>query len=82
MNVGDMVRNKFPRREVDRSMTVWDGDIGLFVGFKTYQNAVYPDDSYTCSEVMWLKSHRISSIQTDLLQVINKVVLCNRSNDE
>ena len=82
MNVGDMVRNKFPRREVNRSMTVWDGDIGLFVGFKTYQNAVYPDDSYTCSEVLWLRSHRISSIQTDLLQVINKVVLCNRSNDE
>ena len=65
MNPGDLVRNKNSEA----------GEVGLFVGLRTYDGT--NDQQYTCAEVMWFERHapngdRISTIQTNLLEVINE----------
>lgn len=50
---------------------------GTFIGMRTFKSATYegPQQDYTCAEVMWFDRNapngdRISTIQTDLLEVI------------
>ncbi len=65
MKPGDMVKAK-------RSNTY-----GLFVGMRIFKSGDYTRDDYTCAEVMWFNKNapngdRISTIQADLLEVINE----------
>ncbi len=68
MKAGDMVRNKNSE----------SGELGLFIGLRTFKPSKTEDQrqSYTCAEVMWFERNavngdRISTIQTDLLEVVN-----------
>ena len=65
MNPGDLVRNKNSD----------PGEVGLFVGLRTYDGT--NGQQYTCAEVMWFERRapngdRVSTIQTNLLEVINE----------
>jgi len=71
MKVGDLVRNKNSE----------SGELGLFMGMRTFKhNASSNPDAkdYTCAEVMWLErtapdGGAVSTIQTNLVEVINEV---------
>lgn len=45
---------------------VFKGDLGVFLGLKTYKSNIN-DNHYTCATVYWLKSNKVTPIQTDLL---------------
>ena len=69
MNPGDLIKRKgrFGKPDV----------MGLFVGMRTFKSGVYTRDDYTCAEVMWFNKNapngdRISTIQADLLEVVNE----------
>lgn len=65
MKPGDLVRNKNSE----------SGEHGLFVGIRTFKhNAPSNPDAkdYTCAEVYWQDRNKISTIQTDLIEVINE----------
>ena len=73
MKPGDLVKNKgLPN----------DG-LGLFIGLRTIKRSCkyskkFPDaDDYVCAEVIWFNKtapngDRVSTIQTDLLEVVNE----------
>jgi hypothetical protein len=53
------------------------GELGLFVGMRTFENRKQPLVSYTCAEVMWLgrnapNGERVATIQTDLIEVVKE----------
>lgn len=66
MQPGDMVKSKKT------------GEYGLFMGYRTFKyTGSGPGKDYTCSEVMWYdksapNGDRISTIQSDLLEVVNE----------
>lgn len=50
---------------------------GIFIGLRTFKGSGDKGNPYTCAEVMWHDRNapngdRISTIQTDLLEVINE----------
>lgn len=47
-------------------LVVFKGDLGVFLGLKTYKSNIN-DNHYTCATVYWLKSNKVTPIQTDLL---------------
>ena len=64
MKVGDLVKAKS------------SNTYGTFIGMRTFSNR-RGGEPYTCAEVMWFDRNapngdRISTIQTDLLEVINE----------
>ena len=66
INKGDLVRRK-----------MFPDEIGLFMGLRTFKSAAGCKKDYTCAEVMWFDRNapngdRISTIQTNLLEVINE----------
>lgn len=65
MKPGDIVRNKNSE----------SGELGVFIGFKTFFTASSGND-YTCAEVMWFErsapnGDAVSTIQTNLIEVVN-----------
>ena len=64
MKVGDLVKAKS------------SNTYGTFIGMRTFSNR-HGGEPYTCAEVMWFDRNapngdRISTIQTNLLEVINE----------
>ena len=62
MQVGDLVRNKNAHPSMNESL-------GVFLGMRTFDDFANP---YTCAMVLWFGG-RLSSIQTNLIEVINNV---------
>lgn len=69
INPGDIVRNKNSE----------SGELGLFMGLRTFKATPNEDQrqDYTCAEVMWFDRNapngdRISTIQTDLIEVVDE----------
>ena len=65
MKPGDLVKNKNSE----------SGELGTFIGFRTYGGATKGNGSYTCAEVMWLNRNapngdRVSTIQINLIEVV------------
>ena len=64
MNVGDLVRNKSSE----------SGELGIFMGLRTFKPLKSCDHSYTCAEVFWSErygKHAVGTIQTSLIEVIS-----------
>jgi hypothetical protein len=59
MKVGDLVRTS-------------TGKTGLYLGLRTFMSKVPERQDYTCSEVYWVDLCKVSTIQTNLLVVINE----------
>lgn len=62
MKVGDIVRSKTGRV----------GELGLFVGLRTFEASKknpYAED-YTCVEVMWFGHPAVPMIQSDLIECV------------
>ena len=64
MNPGDVVRNKNSE----------SGELGLFVGMRTFKSSNLGDD-YTCAEVIWFErtapnGDLVSTIQANLIEVV------------
>ena len=67
MKPGDLVRNKNSKA----------GELGIFIGLRTFGGNTKGNGSYTCAEVMWFNcsapnGDRISTIQTNLIEVISE----------
>ena len=65
MKPGDLVRNKNSE----------SGEVGLFIGMRTFKSHINESHDYTCAEVMWLdrsapNGERVSTIQKDLIEVV------------
>lgn len=64
MKPGDVVRNKNSE----------SGELGLFVGMRTFKSSNLGDD-YTCAEVIWFErtasnGDLVSTIQANLIEVV------------
>ena len=59
MKTGDLVRT-----------STWE--TGLFLGLCTFQSRLPEHSDYTCSEVYWHDHCKVSTIQTNLLEVISE----------
>ena len=64
MSPGDVVRNKNSE----------SGELGLFVGMRTFKSSNLGDD-YTCAEVIWFErtasnGDLVSTIQANLIEVV------------
>ena len=70
MKPGDLVKDK--RNQLSC------GQLGIFIGMRTFKsNGNINTQDYTCAEVMWFNEtapngDRVSTIQTDLLEVVNE----------
>ncbi len=65
MKSGDLVKNKNSE----------SGELGIYLGLRTFRGNGVPD--YICAEVIWQQSRAsngdaVSTIQTDLLEVISE----------
>jgi len=58
VKVGDLVRSNN-----------YDRGLGLFIGWRTFDEKTNP---YICPEVWWVNINKITTIQTDLLEVISE----------
>lgn len=68
MKIGDLVKRK-------NSPTRGE-EVGLFMGMRTFKGYRGADD-YTCAQVMWTETRavngdEISTIQSDLIEVVNE----------
>ena len=66
VKVGDLVQRK-----------MYPGEVGLFMGLRTFGSTALNGDDYTCAEVMWFgksapNGDAISTVQHDLLEVISE----------
>ena len=59
---GDLVRNKNSE----------SGELGIFVSLRKFKNSRGQEFDYICSEVYWPQRKKISTIQTNLLEIINE----------
>jgi len=70
MKPGDLVRNKNSE----------SGELGIFIGLRAFPHSFRSARPYTCAEVMWFNrsapnGDRISTIQTNLLEIVQKVLV-------
>ena len=61
MKAGDLVRNKNSE----------SGELGIFVGRRTFTNTKGKKFNYICSEVYWPLRKKIGIIQTNLIEVVS-----------
>ena len=75
MKPGDLVKDKRSQLSCEQ--------LGIFIGMRTFKRSAkysetFPDHGdYVCAEVMWFNKtapngDRVSTIQTDLLEVVNE----------
>ena len=65
MKPGDLVRNKNSE----------SGELGTFIGMRTFKHASDSKKDYTCAEVMWFNrsapnGDRVSTIQKNLIEAV------------
>ena len=59
---GDLVRNRNSE----------SGELGVFIGKRTFTNTKGKVYDYLCSEVYWPERKAVGTIQTNLIEVVNE----------
>jgi len=58
VKIGDLVR-----------VSNCDRGLGIFLGWRTFDEKTNP---YTCPEIWWVDTNKITTVQTSLLEVVSE----------